>query len=154
MRKYAFKFESLLNVRNLQEESAEREFKEAMLAYQEELEKLDGYRSQFQQSLEDCAEQQRNGFDIRIQHLYDAYFKRLKTEISQQTETVNKAEAHMEKQREALMEAMKERKVVEKLKVRDYEKYMEELKRWEQSIIDDLSVLRENSEQAASRAVR
>jgi len=153
MKKYAFKLETLLKVRNLREEEAEREFREALIAFQQALEELDGYRKQLEEALQDCAMQQRDGFDIRIQQLYVTYFKRLKQEISDQTEVVNTAETEMEKRREMLLEAMKDRKVVDKLRARDYEAYSEELKRWEQKIIDDLAVLRHNSEMVTSRVI-
>jgi flagellar FliJ protein len=153
MKKYSFKFESLLNIRNLQEEEAERAFREAAMRYEEELGTLNSIKEDFRRTLEDLANQRQAGFDARIQSLYDVYFKHLKNRIASQTKIVDKAEKAMEERREELVEAMKERKVVEKLKVRDYEKYAEELKRWEQAIVDDLAVLRHNSEMATGRSV-
>lgn len=153
MKKYSFKFESLLNVRNIQEEEAERNFQEAVIIYETELQTLEDVKDEFARTLDDLAAQRQTTIDPRIQNLYDIYFTHLKNRISAQTEVVKKADAQMEERREELMEAMKELKVVEKLKIRDFEKYSEELKRWEQAIIDDLTILRQTSELATGRTL-
>ena len=52
------------------------------------------------------------------------------------------AEEEVESQRLVLMDRVKDRKTIEELRLRDFDQYLLELRRFEQSVIDDLATLR------------
>lgn len=153
MKKFAYRFKSLLNIRGIQEEQAEREFREALKKYSEEVEKLDNLRNEAHNLLEEMTEQRKANTDMRIQVLFQDYLRHLWSRIETQKEEIKKAETEMEIRREELIESIKERKMLENLQIKDMDKYLKELNRWEQGIIDDLSTLRFGNELVAHSGI-
>lgn len=149
MKKYEFRFKNILHVRELLEEQAEREFREAVIAYNTQLDRLEGLRAEAERLIGELYERRRGRIDVGVEMVYATYFTNLRERTEAQLLAVRAAEEEMELKRAALIEAMKERKVMEKLRLRDYDAWLLELKRWEQSMIDDLSTLRFGNAQAA-----
>jgi flagellar FliJ protein len=150
MKKYSFRFRTLLNIRSLQQEEAERNFREAIIYLGECIERLDELRDELAALLEEMAEHRKTGLHINYQLLYLDYIKVLFRRIDEQKLAVAEAEKKVEERREELIEAVKRKKMIEKLDMKEYDAYLLELRRWEQSIIDDLSILRHSNEIAAN----
>lgn len=149
MKKYEFRFKNILHVRELLEEQAEREFRDAVLAYNAELEKLENLRAEAERLIAELFERRRGRIDVGVEMVFATYFTNLRERTEAQVVAVHEAEQFMEQKRAELIEAMKERKVMEKLRLRDYDAWLLELKRWEQAMIDDLSTLRHGNAQVA-----
>ena len=142
MKKFSFRLQTLLRVREIHEEEAERLFRLALRALTVAVEELDALAAEARRINEDLAERRRERLDIEIQQLYDRYITRLRERIKQQIGAVRLAEREVESARLELMERMKDRKTIEELRLRDFDHYLLELRRFEQSVIDDLATLR------------
>lgn len=146
MKKYKYRFQSLLRIRELQEEMAVREFREAVRLYAEAVEVLDGMRGEKVDLLDEMLQQRSAGTDLRIQQLYLDYLKALDGRIVSQRAEVDSRNNTVEERRVELVESVRERKMLESLHVKDYERHLVELRRWEQAIVDELSLLRHGRE--------
>jgi len=147
MRKYKFKLQTLLRTRQIYEEEAERHFRAALRELAIAVENLEQMRFELERAVSDLSELIQHGIDLNIRMLYDDYFRRMRFRISQQTDTVAAARAAAEAARLELVEKMRDRKSIEKLRSRDYEDYIVELRRYEQAIVDDLNILRSRGNQ-------
>ena len=142
MKKYSFRLQTLLRVREIHEEEAERFFRLALRALTVAVEELDSLAAEARRINEDLAERRRERLDVEIQQLYDRYIMRLRERIKDQIAAVRLAEQEVESRRLELMERVKDRKTIEELRLRDFDQYLLELRRFEQSVIDDLATLR------------
>jgi flagellar FliJ protein len=152
MKKYSFKLRTLLRVREILADDAERRFRIAIQQLTAAVELLEELREELVRLNHDLATLRKRAINISIQLLYDHYFTRLRERINDQIETVRAAEEEVERRREELIEKIKDRKTMEELRIRDYDRYLRELRRWEQSLIDEIAVLR--SGRAAEAALR
>ncbi|MCL2171923.1 MAG: flagellar export protein FliJ, partial [Defluviitaleaceae bacterium] len=69
---------------------------------------------------------------------YNLYIEKIKERIKLQMAQLARAEALMKAKRAELIEAMKDRKILDTLKEKEYEAYLDEEKKNEQKILDDL----------------
>ncbi|MFZ7131492.1 MAG: flagellar export protein FliJ [Eubacteriales bacterium] len=76
--------------------------------------------------------------DLRQQFLYE---QKMEDEIRRQNEIIKKITDKLENTRLELVEAQKHRKIMEKLKEKDYNKYKEMIKNIEQKELDELGVM-------------
>lgn len=154
MKKFAYRFQSILNIRELQEEEAARNFRMAMQDLTECLEQLDGFRMEYRSLVNELSENTEKVIDINMRLMYSNYLKVLDKKIENQFFLVQEKEKFVEEKRVELVEAVKEKKILENLKVKDLDKYLLELRRWEQEIIDDLTIQRGGygREEKASKA--
>jgi flagellar FliJ protein len=142
LRNFSFRLQTVLNVRELYEEEAERNFREAILNLALAVEALKKLRDDLAHSIEELGKVREQDVNVNIQVLYDDYFRSLRWRIDKQILAVRNAEELVEERRFELQERMKERKTIEQLRIRNYESFLQELRRFEQGVIDDLSVLR------------
>ncbi len=69
---------------------------------------------------------------------YNNFIKKLKNDIKTQQTAVNRATQKAEIKKEEVIKAMAERKSYEKLKEKEYEKYLIDIKLKEQQTVDEL----------------
>ncbi|WP_069997453.1 flagellar export protein FliJ [Cellulosilyticum sp. I15G10I2] len=77
-------------------------------------------------------------FDIKQIRTLNRYSHHIKKRIKQAENDINKAQEVVEQKRDELLQAMKERKILEKLKEIKLEHYVIEAKRTEQLLIDEM----------------
>lgn len=142
MKKFAYRFQNILNIRGLQEEEAARNFRIALQELTDCIQMLDDFRLEYRSLVDELSHNVEKIVNINMRLLYTNYLKVLDKKITAQFFQVQEKEKIVEKKRELLLEAVKEKKILEKLRVKDLEKYMLELRRWEQEIIDDLAIQR------------
>ncbi len=142
MKKYSFRLQTLVRVRQIFEDEAERLFRIAVQQLTIAVEKLDDLRAELVKLNKDLATLRKRGIDVAIQLLYDRYIARLREKTVEQVEIVAAAEVELEERREELLARVKDRKTIEELRLRDYDRYLQELRRYEQSVIDEIATLR------------
>ena len=138
MAKFKFSLASILNIKEKMEDLKKNEFGKALMALEAEkvrLEALIQERINCIESFRESLAQGVNPLDIK-QH--NNYLDNLKKRIIAQRMAVNIAEAFAEEKRKELVEAMRERKALDKLKENDYEQYLIEEKQEEQKSIDEI----------------
>ncbi|MDR2167851.1 MAG: flagellar export protein FliJ [Clostridiales bacterium] len=151
MAKFNFKLAPILSIKEKIEDLKKNELAKAIMALEAEKAKL----AQLRQTRADCIESFRNSINTGVKPIdirqHNIFLDRLKVLIREQKEAIVRAEAKVEEARLALVEAMRERKSLDKLKENDYEEYLVEEKKAEQKGIDEVvsyktAVLSKNNE--------
>lgn len=86
--------------------------------------------------------QRAGGIDVNQLRFYTNYLKKLDNDIVQAELEIQKLRAMEKKQREALLEAAKQRQVYEKLKEKHKEEFDEEQAEIERKLIDELATIK------------
>lgn len=138
MAKFVFKMESLLSIKCKLEDQAKAEYGMELAKLQEEEKKLElliAKKEAYQESLKEAVQ---NALDIqKIKQLENAV-EHAKYNINVQKFVIEQQQQRVEKAREKLDDAMKERKTYEKLKEKAFEQFMMELDAQERKEVDEL----------------
>lgn len=139
MHKFAFRLESVLKLKVQMEDNAKNNLARAtkeledQKAYMEELKNINNA------SMNSLNNEVDEGIPVYRVRLYNNYLSLMKEKIVNQKENVNIAENNVDTNREYLIKAMQERKVLEKLKDKKFEEYVKEQNKAEQLGIDELN---------------
>ena len=149
MAKFIFKMESILSIKEKLEEQAKAEYGLELAKLHEEERKLailerrkDDYQNQLFELVSDRLE------IIKIRRLEDSV-ENIKKDINIQLIVIKKQEDRVAWAREKLDNAMKERKIYEKLKEKAFEDFKAEINAQEQKEIDELVSFRFGSASTA-----
>jgi flagellar export protein fliJ len=138
MAKFIFKMESILSVKEKLEEQAKAEYSiEIMKLRQEEekLEELENRKNAYQTRLYEAVMDTLNISEIKI--LEDSV-ENIKYNIKLQLIVIANQQKNVDRAREKLDNAMKERKTYEKLKEKAFEEFKEQINAEEQKEINEL----------------
>lgn len=141
---YRFRLESVLNYRrNLEEVAQQKLAREQVLldGYQEQLARLE---AELVQLVEDLEQRKQRPMAAPLYSLYMQAIDRKERTIVRQRQVVAAQVHAVEKARHELAERVKERKVMEKARERDREKYTQGVMQQEQKASDEQMVLRFN----------
>ncbi len=138
MNKFRFKLEPLYEYRQRLEELSQKEFSEALRKLSEEESKLLALKDLYRKSSEDIDKMKEENAGNPELNLYYAYVTSLKKHIDEQAKIISGVKTALEGKRCNLLAVSKDKKVVEILKERSYNSYMEKLNKEEQKIADDL----------------
>ena len=136
---FHFRFEALLSARRHTEESLQKELSEARRALAVEQAVLREKTHARRQCLQAQRRQQRQSFRGSDMLLYTAYLQRLERDIAIQQKRVSAAERQAGQKRQALIEAMKKRKILEKLREKDQETHLRSLSERERKFLDEVA---------------
>ena len=139
MRGYKFPLEDILNLREDKEQNVMEEMSQiqnTLLAQQKDLMELE----------EEISSIGNNSYKTIQELRYQSVYKsNLKEKVQEQNERIIQTGEELEESRQELIEAQKDRKVMEKLKEEDKEKYEKETRRIEQNELDEIAVLKFNA---------
>ncbi len=139
MQKFGFRLESVLKLKTQMEDNA----KNSLARAARELEYQKDYLGQLEQVKEDSMQTLNSSVDKGIPvyevRNYNNFFGLMKNKINNQKVNVNNAQKDVDINREALIHAMQEKKILEKLKDKKYEEYIKEQSKAEQLLIDELN---------------
>lgn len=138
MARFRFPMENILNMKEKLEDQAKNEYGQAnarLLREQEKLDRLTERLEDAKQKLREVLHEVLSVSEIRRKE--DAV-EIIKTYVMQQFLIVKRCEKEVEVAREKLTEAMKERKIFEKLREKAFEEFMKEEGRKEQKEVDEL----------------
>ncbi len=138
MPKFVFKFEQMLNINEKLKDQKQIEFGKAVQALEAEKAKLTEYHRSMHYSVIDMRESLNSGISPRMMSEYNSYIKLLKKNIEIQNKNVIIADENVEKVRVELSKALMEIKKYEKLKEKDLEEYLTELKQKENVFVDEI----------------
>jgi flagellar FliJ protein len=136
---FRFRFEALLTTRRHAEDCLQKELWEVRRALAAEQAALREKKNLRRRCLEDLRCKQRQSFRVPEMLLYDAYLRSLDRDIEAQQKRVAGAERQVNQKRQALIEALKKRKTLEKLKESDRAGYLKALAERERKFIDDVA---------------
>lgn len=136
---FRFRFETLLSQRRHAEDRLQKELFEARRALADAQAAL----AESKKALRHCAQEMRRKLDQRFRSadilLYAPYLERLRREADAQQKRVSAADRNVNRTRQSLIEAMKKRKTLDRLKERQHETYLEEAARRERKFADEVA---------------
>ncbi|MCE5284788.1 MAG: flagellar export protein FliJ [Pelosinus sp.] len=141
MQRFQFRLETLLKYRAMLQEQAQVKFAEALQKLQAEQEKLAGLNNKLSDSLQVFCEKQTRHELVKAQEfqMFSNFFAQMKTMIALQQEKVNTAEAYRYECLLALEDAVKNCKLVERLKEKRLLEYRALLLQEEQKQLDEMA---------------
>ena len=138
MAKFVFNMQGLLNIKEKLEEQSKTEYGKALNKLEEEKNILLNLENSKKQNIVSFREIINKGVKPNYIKNINQFISLIDKKIEQQVENINKAEEIVEQKRLVLLNAMKERKVLEALKEKEMENYFREELKKEQKIIDEI----------------
>jgi len=139
MKRFQFRLQRVLEIKETIEEAKRRDFSSAFNQYQKKLYELNEMIQTLRKYQNELYEIERNGVDLHRFLYYFRFFTSFKSQILYQERMVKIANTEMEKRRTILIEAVKERKIIERLKEKKFQQYHYEAGKEEQFHLDDIS---------------
>lgn len=137
MPKFNFRLQPVLNIRNQQEENLKNEMGKAIQHLEAEKQKLLSLENKKSQIVDEFNKKTKKT-TVKSLLQFNDYLEFLKAEIISQKENVNKAAINVDKIREVLVKAVKTRKIMDKLKEKKKEEYVQEEKKLENKANDEI----------------
>lgn len=141
MKPYKFSMEKILNLR----EDLEKDKMEKMVTVQNELQVQKEALQQLLDEGEKIDKERKTFSNIQDLKQKSLYKSKIKKEIEKQDEIIATTKKTLEEKRLDLIEAQKDRKIMEKLKEKDYEEYRLNAQIEEQKELDEIAVLKYNN---------
>ena len=138
MNRFRFRLESVLKVREAKEDAKKREFGVKMGHFRREEGRMNELESQSEHH--DKSRVEKGVGKLAVRGLIHDFFyaRHLEKKQDDQRALVKKARKDMEKKRGELVEASKEKKVLERLKEKKHEEWSKEALKEEQALIDEI----------------
>ena len=139
---YKFSLEPVLNQRKLIEENLQKELAVFKKSLAEEKRKLRTYKRTKDKFLRKLQQKREESITISEMLLYVRFIERLSRDLEKQREKVLEVEKELDQKREALIEAMKNRKTLEKLKEKEWKTFRQQLTKKELDFLDEAAINR------------
>lgn len=139
---YEFKLEALRKFRQHLEDEKQKKLAEAQRNLEEALDQLSALlaqRERTEDDLQQCQQQSTTGQQITV---YLNFLQKLAGDIEQQQEAVAGLRHTCDLAREEVLEAMKQRKILDKLKEKERKRYLENLDHEEEKFIGEMAINR------------
>lgn len=137
MAKFSFRLQSVLNIKTQQEDNLKNELGKAIQRLEIEKLKLARLESELEDLVAEFNEKAKKATVHKLIE-FNEYLSHLTSKIKLQKENVNCAAMNVDKVREELVKAVKERKILDKFKERKKDEYLQDLKRLEQKTNDEI----------------
>ncbi|MBN2482995.1 MAG: flagellar export protein FliJ [Candidatus Omnitrophica bacterium] len=147
MIRFRFRLQRVLELRTRKEEEKERELAhlKTMLREAEEfLEELKDQSFRVSQQIGSLHDNDSRSLDIQELLRYYDYLEYVRNMIVDQIDAIKTIIINLDRKREELIEASKERKIIEKLKDTQYKKFREFVNQWENRFIDEMGTINFN----------
>jgi flagellar FliJ protein len=141
---YKFPLEPVLSHRSFIEENLQKELAMLNKLLSLEKNKLRSYRKAKYEFLSELQKKEKEGITISEIVLYFSFVERLSNDIVKQRDRIFEAEKKVDQKRNELIEAMKNRKILEKLKEKKGEAYRQEVMKKEMRFLNEVAVDRFN----------
>lgn len=141
---YTFRLESVLNYRRNLEEVAQQKLARELVLLEEYRAALARFEAELVRLVEDLEQRKQKPMMAPLYTLYMQAIDRKERDIAQQQRVIAAQAKAVERARGDLAERVKGRKVMEKARERDQEKYLREMLQKEQNASDEQMVLRFN----------
>jgi len=136
MAKFNFRLQGYLNIKEKLEEQRRLEYAKALAILEEETRKRDALIAHRDDKIREFSELARVSIKPHLFAHYNVYIEVVKKRLEEQQKRVDEAAAEAERRRLILVEAMKEKKMLQTLREKDYELFVAEEKRLEQKTVD------------------
>jgi len=145
-KKFKFKLDGLLKVREFKEKTVKLELGEIVSEIQNLKDEISSIEKQIDEAYESYHTSSRNGADGKFLQFYPFYIQGKKEDIKNKQNLIFSLERRMEEKRHQLSIARGEVKVIENLKEKEFGAWKKETMKKTQEDIDDLMTIRRNLE--------
>lgn len=139
MKRFNFRLQRVLDIKSTIEKVKNKDFLTANSEFLKAVNKLQKFvdtRNKYQENLHQV---EKKGIEITYINFYFRYFRMLENQISFQHRMIDIAREEMEKRRLILIDAVKERRILERLKEKKREQFNYEFSKEEQLLSDEIS---------------
>lgn len=138
MAKFIFNMQSLLNIKEKLEDKSKTEYGKALNKLEEEKNILLSLENKKRENI--LSFKQSISLSVKPNYIdsINKYISFIDKKIEEQQENIDKAKKFVEEKRLQLLEAIKQRKVLEALKEKEKENYFKEELKKEQKVIDEI----------------
>jgi len=137
---YQFILEPLLNHRKSVEDNLQKELGVCKTCLAEENRKLRTCKKEKNKTLEEMQQKQEDGITVSEALLYFDFINRLSRDLDKQKQRLSAIEKVYHRKREEVIEAVKKRKILEKLKEKELAEYNQRLEKSEQDFINEAAI--------------
>jgi flagellar FliJ protein len=138
-----FKLQPVLNIKQQQEDNKKNELGKAIQLLEAENQKLAELENSQADTIKEFNKKTKKTTVHKLIE-FNEYLSLLNSKIKTQKENVNNAALYVDKVREELVTAVKERKILEKLKEKKHDEYLIEQKKLEQKTNDEIVSYKHN----------
>ena len=142
---YRFSLETVLTHRKHIEDTLLKAFLDAKKDLHIEKKKLAFFDRVAREILQELKEREKMGTSISQIALYHGYIQEIGVKRELQAQRIAEATNRLREKYDALVEAMKNRKILNKLKEKELKIYIKEMQKEEQNLTDEIAVNRFNS---------
>lgn len=135
---FRFRMNSLLNLREQLEKDTKNRMAVAMKKLRDEQEKLEHILFEKDAVAEELNRNSSAGITVGNIRRFNAYISHLREKAYTQEDVVKQRTKYADKIREELIKAMQEKKILEKLRERQYAEFLKTVSRKEQVAVDEL----------------
>ena len=139
---FKFRFESLLNHRRHEEEVAQKMLFEAQINLRQEQNQLKLIKKQRRENIYQLKNIQTGALAPHEITLSLQYIEKLGEQVEHQQEKVRQAQQQVSRRQQALVSAVKKRKMLEKLKENEHRRYKTDLNKKDLKFMDEVAVNR------------
>jgi len=139
---YKFPLGAVLNHRKFLEENLQKELGQLKKVLVDERKKLGDIKRAKKGFSRELQNKQKKSSTISETLLYVRFIDQLSKRVDMQKERITEAENDVERKREDLVGAMKNRKVIEKLKEKGWETFKHNMLRKEQNFMNEMAAIR------------
>jgi len=139
MPRYRSKFDPVLRQRKRRQEEAQEEFVEMKRDLDTAEEQLRHLHMEFETALKELSEQQAKGIAPGELDLYYRLIKQQCDRLEERRKALRRLADECEKKRQNLLEATREKKVVEKIEEKRKEVFLKEIEKKERDLLDELA---------------
>lgn len=137
---YKFNLEPVLNQRKYVEENLQKELAVLKKMLADEKKMLAVFKKAEDDVLKELQQKKKKSITVFDIQLYVKFIQRLSRDIEKQEERVLDLEKRFDEKREDLIEAMKKRKVMERLKEKRFKQHQQEVIKKEQSFVNEVAI--------------
>ena len=137
---YKFSLEPVLKYRKLLEEDLQKDFaalRKQLLDERERLSNLEQVKNRFSGEFQ---EKQVKSISVSDILLYTDYLEQVSKEIKKQSEKILEAEKSLDQKRKELIGAMKNRKMIDRLREKGFKAHVQELSKKEQDLMNEAAI--------------
>jgi flagellar FliJ protein len=142
MRGFRFRLQSVLDQRQKKEDILKKELAEKKMLFEREKAVLEQLKSRLSNIRQEFCDKQKVKIEAHEAAAYSLYFDRVEREIEFQLIKLTEIASEVKKAQERLLEAAKDKKIIEKLYDKQLAEYRQEMNRTEQALIDEISTVR------------
>lgn len=139
MKPFKFKLQTSLDLEHHREEQQQKDLTEKIAIKNQQEMILQLYEQQMVNLFEEIRSNQQQRVNVEQLRMQSEYLPILEGQTRDQAQVVSKCEHAVVASREKLLEVVRDRKVLEKLKVKHYEEYKKEIAREEQKMLDEMA---------------